>query len=80
MTADGNNLGTVNIMDAGPREFSATDLAILTDLAAVVMDELELRFAALRTVRLESDLRLWAEAETERLTILNAASLRWRCS
>lgn len=44
------------------------------------MNELELRLATLRTMRLESELHLLAEAETERLTILNAASPRWRCS
>lgn len=42
-TYDGHNLGTLCIIDQEPREMSESDLATLTDLAGLVMDELELR-------------------------------------
>jgi phosphoserine phosphatase RsbU/P len=72
-TADGYRLGTINVMDTEPREFSDADLSTLTDLAAVVMDELELRLTAMRAIQLEHELRLRAEAETQRLATLNGA-------
>ena len=53
-TGDGHNLGTLNVIDVHPRELSDEQLATLQDLAAIVMDELELRLAAKRTVELES--------------------------
>ncbi|MFF9705349.1 GAF domain-containing protein, partial [Streptomyces griseofuscus] len=42
ITRDGHRLGTVNVLDTKPRAISEDDTAILTDLAAIVMDELEL--------------------------------------
>jgi sigma-B regulation protein RsbU (phosphoserine phosphatase) len=60
-THDGYNLGTLCIIDQQPRELTAADVDSLTDLARVVMDELELRLAARRTVDLESQLRQSAE-------------------
>ena len=49
-TSDGYNLGTFNIIDLEPREFSDEDLEIMKDLAAVIVDELELRLSANRLV------------------------------
>ena len=49
-THDGHNLGTLCVIDHAPRPISATHIEQLTDLAAVVMDELELRLAAKREV------------------------------
>lgn len=49
-TSDGHNLGTFNIIDVEPREFADEDLEIMKDLAAVVVDELELRLGANRLV------------------------------
>jgi sigma-B regulation protein RsbU (phosphoserine phosphatase) len=60
-THDGYNLGTLCIIDQRPRQLSEAQVASLTDLAQVVMDELELRLAARRTVELESQLRRSAE-------------------
>jgi sigma-B regulation protein RsbU (phosphoserine phosphatase) len=60
-THDGYNLGTLCIIDQQPRELTEAEVASLTDLARVVMDELELRLAARRTVQLESQLRQNAE-------------------
>jgi phosphoserine phosphatase RsbU/P len=60
-THDGYNLGTLCIIDQQPRELTEAQVASLSDLAQVVMDELELRLAARRTVELESQLRRGAE-------------------
>lgn len=45
-TADGHNLGTVNVIDVQPRSVTSAELDTLADLAAVIADELELRLAA----------------------------------
>jgi sigma-B regulation protein RsbU (phosphoserine phosphatase) len=60
-TQDGFNLGTLCIIDTQPRELTEDEVASLTDLARVVVDELELRLAARRTVELEGQLRRGAE-------------------
>jgi two-component sensor histidine kinase len=49
-THDGFNLGTLCVLDTAPRTPSETDVAQLGDLAAVVMDELELRLAARKAI------------------------------
>ncbi|MEO8095333.1 MAG: protein kinase [Pseudolysinimonas sp.] len=43
---DGATIGMLLVMDTVPREFSADDLAILGDLSAIVVCELELRLDA----------------------------------
>lgn len=49
-TSDGHNLGTLCVIDREPREtVSAQQIGHLKDLAALVMDEMELRIAARRT-------------------------------
>ncbi len=53
-TSDGYRLGTLNVIDVEPREPTQEEIDTLTDLAAVVMDELELRLAARRTIELEA--------------------------
>lgn len=50
-TGDGYNLGTLNIIDREPRDLSEEEMKILADLAEIVVDELELRLAALHLVR-----------------------------
>jgi two-component sensor histidine kinase len=42
-THDGHGLGTLCVIDKEPRDFTPEETEILQDLAAVVMDELELR-------------------------------------
>jgi GAF domain-containing protein len=49
-TSDGYNLGTFNIIDVEPRDFSDEDLATMKDLAGIVVDELELRLETNRLV------------------------------
>ena len=44
-TANGFNLGTLNVIDVEPREVADADVETLKDLAAVVVDELEIRLA-----------------------------------
>lgn len=60
-TADGYNLGTLCVIDKRPRTVSASDIATITDLAVMVVDELELRLAAQRTIDVEHGLRQQAE-------------------
>ncbi len=60
-THDGHNLGTLCVIDREPRAFSAEDEVTLTDMAAVVMDELELRLASRRAIDHELALRRQAE-------------------
>lgn len=45
-TSDGYNLGTLNVIDTKPRQVSEEEIATLQDLAAIVVDELEVRLAA----------------------------------
>lgn len=60
-TQDGYNLGTLCVIDRHPRRVSEEDLATMRDLAALVLDELELRLSARRTVQLEAQLRQAAQ-------------------
>ncbi|MGN6742128.1 MAG: protein kinase domain-containing protein [Amnibacterium sp.] len=49
-TPDGHNLGTLAIFDTKPRPTTDCEVAILEDLAAMVLHEMELRLAARRVV------------------------------
>lgn len=70
VTADGHRLGTVNVMDSRPRTITTADVSTLVDLAAIVMDELELRLSARTAVRAEHQR---AEAERQRAETEHAA-------
>lgn len=72
-TSDGYRLGTVNVLDTRVRHLDESKLAMLGDLAAVVMDHLELRLSALTTLRHERDLR--KQAEQDRATINEFAGM-----
>jgi sigma-B regulation protein RsbU (phosphoserine phosphatase) len=61
VTVDGYRLGTVAVMDTEARSASAEQLAMLEDLAAIVMEQLELRLSSLETLRTEQRLRGAAE-------------------
>jgi sigma-B regulation protein RsbU (phosphoserine phosphatase) len=58
---DGHRLGAVAVMDTRPRTFSADQIAVLGDLAAIVMEQLEQRLLSLDSVLLERRLRGAAE-------------------
>ena len=49
-TRDGHNLGTLCVLDFAPRTLSDDDKATLADLAAIVMNELELRLESRKLV------------------------------
>ncbi len=57
VTPDGHRIGTVNVLDVKPHDPTDDDIATLCDLAAVVMDQLDLRLAALTPDRNERELR-----------------------
>jgi sigma-B regulation protein RsbU (phosphoserine phosphatase) len=60
-TPDGYSLGTLCVIDREPREFSDEEAETLAQMAAVVMDELELRRASRRVVDREIEQRQQAE-------------------
>lgn len=49
-TQDGFNLGTLCVLDKQPRTVTQDQIDTLTDLASVVMDQLELRLSAMRSI------------------------------
>jgi len=49
-TRDGVNIGTFCLIDRGPREFTDAQQATLADLAAIVVDEMELRTTSRRLI------------------------------
>lgn len=65
ITAAGHRLGTINIIDFEPREFSAEDREMLAHFAGLVMDQMELRLQARQIVeRVANDQR---ESDDEEL-------------
>ncbi len=50
-TNDGYKLGTVCLLDTKPKQLSENDEKILQELAGIVMDEMELRLAAIKATR-----------------------------
>ncbi|NYE24662.1 sensor histidine kinase [Pigmentiphaga litoralis] len=49
-TSDGHNLGTLCVLDKRPRGINRDQIGHLSDLASVVMDQLELRLSARRAI------------------------------
>jgi GAF domain-containing protein len=73
-------LGTVNVIDREPRQITAEQTGMLSTVAALVADHLELRLAAIHAVRAERQLRHEADegaAAAARLTtqMRNAAAV-----
>lgn len=62
-THDGYSLGNLCIIDKEPRDLSADQQATLKDLAAVVMDEMELRIAALQAIQKKDEFMALASHE-----------------
>lgn len=55
-TKDGFNLGTLCVIDQKPRSITKDEEKTLEDLAAIVMDEIELRLASRKAVRMQSEI------------------------
>jgi PAS domain S-box-containing protein len=68
-THDQFNLGTFCIIDRKPRDLTDAERGMLAKLAAIVMDQMELRLAARKVAELEQSERLM----TEQLRQANAA-------
>jgi phosphoserine phosphatase RsbU/P len=64
VTFDGHRLGAVAVMDRDAHTASAKELAVLENLAAIVMEQLELRLSSLDALRVEH--RLLGTAEHDR--------------
>lgn len=62
ITGDGYRLGTLNVIDRRPRTITEDDVATLQDLAAVVMDEIELRLSARKVAEVKAELERLGEA------------------
>ncbi len=54
-TPDGFNLGTLCAIDFEPKQFTPGQISILEKLAAIVIDEIELRLARLKAMRQVAD-------------------------
>ena len=65
ITSDGYILGSLVIMDKEPRALNKSAKKILTDLAAIVMDELELRLSSKMAVKFQHELINITSSETE---------------
>ncbi|MFJ7769398.1 PP2C family protein-serine/threonine phosphatase [Streptomyces sp. NPDC097107] len=65
ITPEGHRLGTVNVLDTRPRAITEEDTATLADLAAIVLDEMELRLSALRALHDEQARREAEKRHTE---------------
>jgi len=71
-TPDGHNLGTVCVLDREPRQVTSGQVAVLENLAALVLHELELRRSMGSVMELESELRRRADDERDRMAELVA--------
>ena len=65
----GEVIGSFCVIDTKPREWTDPQVAALTDIAAAVISEIELRQASARAVR---DAEAAAQAKLERTALLNA--------
>lgn len=71
-TSDGFNLGTLCVIDKEPRPITAEHLAQLQDLAALVMDQMELRRSALASLASkDADVEALRRAEENQQLLLN---------
>jgi len=78
ITTDGHSLGSLCILDEEPRAFEAAQQAQLRDLAAMVMDELELRREVAERKRAERELQ--ASEQRFRGLVSNLPGLVYRCT
>ncbi|HEX6326472.1 MAG TPA: GAF domain-containing SpoIIE family protein phosphatase [Jiangellaceae bacterium] len=69
-TADGHLIGAVSVMDTEPRHATASQLAMLPELAGLVTDQLELRRAAVTVIEVEQEARSRLLAEAKRISYI----------
>lgn len=62
MTADGHAIGTLCVLDREPRTATEQQIRDLSDLASIVVDEMELRLSALTRLSAEREARNRSEA------------------
>ena len=72
ITADGHALGSVSVMDTQPRDATPEQLEMLADLAAGVMDQLEVRLMVLTALR-------WALTDSSGVCPRGHDATRTRC-
>ncbi|WP_293343568.1 SpoIIE family protein phosphatase [Mycobacterium sp.] len=65
VTFDGHRLGAVAVMHHKARTASTKELAVLENLAAIIMQQLELRLSSLDALRIEQRLREAAEHDRD---------------
>ena len=65
VTHDGHRLGTMNIIDFKPRDFNAAGEDTLHEYAGLVMDQMELRLSARKTIAALSRVFQGAERSTD---------------
>ena len=68
--ADGHRIGVICVMDTQPRYASASQLAMLNELAGLVTDQLELRRAAVTVIEVEQEARSRLLAEAQRMSYI----------
>ena len=76
VTPDGHRIGAVSVLDTTSHDPTDDDIAILSDLAAIVMDELDLRLSALTTVHTDGEPLDTAESDKATLEDYVAALQR----
>jgi formate hydrogenlyase transcriptional activator len=77
-THDGFNLGTFCIIDRKPRKLAPSEAEMLTKLAALVVDQMELRLAARKAGELEEAERKMAEQLHQTIEALHESEERFR--
>ena len=73
-TPDGQNLGSICIVDTVAREFDDNQQELLTDLASIVVDELELRRTRRELQQAQAELEKVRELERARKAHLHATT------
>ena len=71
ITSDGYNIGSLCILDKHPRKFSESEKESLENLAAIVMDEIELRLSSIKAISLKQELLDITRQKNEDLIIKN---------
>lgn len=76
-TTEGHQLGTLCVIDVQPREVTADQLKMLETLSSIVMDELELRLASRKAIRIQNDMmnRIVHDLKNPNTTIALSAEL-----